>query len=498
MTPNLASLVTEAATRNPSAPAFISADRTVTWSELERLVRAVAGGLAARGLSRGDRVALVISNSIEFVSSYFGVLRAGLIAVPVNTTYTPYETGYLIEQSGAALVLCDRVREEAVQEAAHDVPVIVVGSAAWRSLTIGSTPPPDVEVGPEDVAVLMFTSGTSGRPKGAMLTHQSLLANLDQLSAVPAPQVMRSDDVVLVLLPLFHIYALNAVLGMLARTGAAAVLSGRFDPQEALRLVRRWGVTVVASAPPVYQAWSRVPELSSALADVRMLVSGAAPLTSEVFEAFTAAAGQPLWEGYGMTEASPVIASTVVSGQARAGSVGRPLPGVQIRLCDELGHEVEDGDLGEIWVKGENLFVGYWPDGADGPDEEGWWPTGDLGFLDPDGQLRLVDRRNDLIIVSGFNVYPREVEEVLVKVPGIREVAVMGEPHESTGETVKALVVVRPDADLDADAVRSAAREKLARFKCPTIVEFVPALPHSGTGKVSKGALRERIEGVRE
>jgi len=227
-------------------------------------------------------------------------------------------------------------------------------------------------------------------------------------------------------------------------------------------------------------------------------VSGAAPLTSEVFEAFTAAAGQPLWEGYGMTEASPVIASTVVSGQARAGSVGRPLPGVQIRLCDELGHEVEDGDLGEIWVKGENLFVGYWPDGADGPDEEGWWPTGDLGFLDPDGQLRLVDRRNDLIIVSGFNVYPREVEEVLVKVPGIREVAVMGEPHESTGETVKALVVVRPDADLDADAVRSAAREKLARFKCPTIVEFVPALPHSGTGKVSKGALRERIEGVRE
>lgn len=498
MTRNLAALVTEAAARDPQSPAFISSDRTVTWSELERLVRAVAGGLTARGLVPGDRVAIVMANSIEFVSSYFGVLRAGLVAVPINTTYTSHEIAYLLEQSGASLVLSDRVREEVIREASEDVPAVVVGGAAWRTLTIGSTPPPEFVVGPDDLAVLMFTSGTSGRPKGAMLTHQALLANLEQLSAVPQPQVMRSDDVVLVLLPLFHIYALNAVLGMLAQTGAAAVLSGRFDPQEALRLVRRWGVTVVASAPPVYQAWARVTGLGEALADVRLMVSGAAPLSAEVFEKFTSAAAKPLWEGYGMTEASPVITSTVVTGQAVAGSVGRPLPGVSIKLCDEHGDEVEDGDLGEIWVRGDNLFLGYWPDAADGPDEEGWWATGDVGFLDTDEQLRLVDRRNDLVIVSGFNVYPREVEEVLVKVPGVREVAVMGEPHEATGETVKALIVARADANLDAEAVIDACRVRLARFKCPTIVEFVTALPHSGTGKVSKGALRERIEGVRE
>lgn len=461
-------------------------------------MRAVAGGLTARGLVPGDRVALVITNSIEFVSSYFGVLRAGLVAVPINTTYTPYEISYLLEQSGAALVLSDRSSEDAVQQATDDLPIIVVGSAAWRSLTIGSTPPPEYVVGANDLAVLMFTSGTSGRPKGAMLTHQSLLSNLDQLSSVPDPQVMRGDDVVLVLLPLFHIYALNAVLGMLARTGAAAVLAGKFDPKDALRLVRRWGVTVVASAPPVYQAWARLPGLADALSDVRLMVSGAAPLTPEVFAAFTTAAESPLWEGYGMTEASPVVTSTVVTGVARAGSVGQPLPGVEIKLCDEGGDEVEDGDLGEIYIRGANLFSGYWPDGADGADESGWWATGDVGYFDQNSELRLVDRRNDLIIVSGFNVYPREVEEVLGKLPEVREVAVVGESHPTTGQTVKALIVVRPGMELEPDAVIAAARTKLARFKCPTIVDFVDELPHSGTGKVSKGRLREPIPGVRE
>lgn len=498
MTANLANLVTDAANRNPQAPAFISADRTVTWSELERLVRAVAGGLTSRGLVPGDRVAMVITNSIEFVSSYFGVLRAGLVAVPINTTYTSYEISDLLDQSGAALVLCDRTSEEAVRNANDNVPIIVVGSAAWRSLTIGSTPPPEDAVGADDLAVIMYTSGTSGRPKGAMLTHQSLLANLDQLSAVTKPQLMRSNDVVLVLLPLFHIYALNAALGMLARNGAAAVLSGRFDPKEALRLVRRWGVTVVLSAPPVYQAWSRIPGLAEALADVRLLVSGAAPLSPEVFGAFTAAAGIPLWEGYGMTEASPVIASTVVTGVPRAGSVGQPLPGVEVKLCDENGDDVEDGDLGEIYVRGANLFSGYWPDGVDGPADSGWWATGDVGFFDNNSDLRLVDRRNDLIIVSGFNVYPREVEEILIRLPEVREVAVMGEKDPATGQTVKAMIVVRAGSELDAETVIAAARSKLARFKCPTVVEFVDALPHSGTGKVSKGRLRERIIGVRE
>lgn len=494
---NIAGLVTATAARTPAAPAILGPGRSVTWSELERLVRAVAGGLAARGLAPGDRVGLLVGNSTEFVSSYFGILRAGLVAVPVNTSYTPYEVRYLVEQSGASLIISDAASAAVARESAGEVPVVVIGSDAWRTLTIGSTPPPAVTVGGEDLAVLMFTSGTSGRPKGAMLSHRALLANLDQLAAVTQPEPMRADDVVMVILPLFHVYALNAVLGMLAKVGAAMVITERTDPATALQVVADRGVTVVATAPPVYRAWANEPNLRDALAGVRMLVSGAAPLTADDFEAFADHAGLPVWEGYGMTEASPVITSTVVSGRPNPGSVGQPLPGVELKLCDENGDVVDEGDPGEVVVRGANLFSGYWPDGHDGPDDEGWWATSDVAIIDADGDLRLVDRRNDLIIVSGFNVYPREVEEALQRIDGVVEAAVVGVPHETTGETVKAIVITAQDGP-DADGIIAECRRRLARFKCPTVVEFVTELPHSGTGKISKGALRERIEGVRE
>ncbi|MDQ1247354.1 MAG: long-chain acyl-CoA synthetase [Actinomycetota bacterium] len=490
--------MTEAATRTPDAPALITVDRTVVWSELERMVRAVAGGLAARGLVPGDRVAMLVGNSVEFVSSYFGVLRAGLVAVPINTGYTVYEVRYQVEQSGAALLICEEATATVAREASGEVPVVTIGSDAWRSLTVGSTPPPELSGAAEDLAVLLFTSGTSGRPKGAMLSHRALFANLDQLTAVPEPAPMLPDDVVLLILPLFHSYALNAVLGMLAMHGAAAVLPERFDPVRALAQVKRHGVTVVATAPPVYQAWSELPRIGEALAGVRMMLSGAAPLTRELHEAFTAATGLPVWEGYGMTEASPVVTSTIVSGRPKPGSVGQPLPGVEVKLCDEEGHEVDEGDPGEVVVRGPNLFSGYWPDGHGGPDDEGWWATADVAIFDHEGDLQLVDRRNDLIIVSGFNVYPREVEEALFRIPGVREAAVMGVASETTGEAVKAILIVEDDVELDAEAVIAACRTRLARFKCPTLVEFVTELPHSGTGKISKGVLRERIAGLRE
>jgi long-chain acyl-CoA synthetase len=495
---NIASLVTEAAGRTPEAPALITADRTVSWSDLERLVRAVAGGLAARGLEPGERVAVLVGNSVEFVTSYFGVLRAGLVAVPINTGYTVYEVSYLLEQSGASLLICDQGTSAVAREAAGDVPVVTVGTDDWRRLTVGSTPPPSVVGDVDDLAVLMFTSGTSGRPKGAMLSHRSLFANLDQLTAVTDPAPMLADDVVLLILPLFHSYALNAVLGMMAKNGAAAVLTERFDPEGALALVKRHGVTVVATAPPVYQAWAQNPRVGAALSEVRMLLSGAAPLTRELHEAVTAATGLPVWEGYGMTEASPVVTSTIVSGRPKPGSVGQPLPGIDLKLCDEEGHEVDEGDPGEVVVRGPNLFTGYWPDGHGGPDAEGWWPTADVGIFDEEGDLQLVDRRNDLIIISGFNVYPREVEEVLGRIPGVLEAAVMGVPDHDTGEAVKAILIVEESAGLDAEAVIEQCRTRLARFKCPTVVEFVSELPHSGTGKISKGVLRERIAGVRE
>lgn len=487
---NLADLVSETAARIPEAPAIIAADRTVSWSELERLSRAVAGGLVARGLQNGQRVAMLVGNSPEFVYTYFGILKAGLIAVPLNTAYTAREVSELLGHSGASLLVHDSERASLAREAADEVPTVELGSVEWRRLTVGSTPPPANDVDPEATAVLLFTSGTAGTPKGAMLSHRALRANLDQLAELTEPPAMVADDNVLVLLPLFHSYGLNAVLGMAALTGATIVLGGRTNPGEALSLIRTHRATVVATAPPMYQAWSSEADIVEALRGVRLLISGAAPLSAETFRVFTEVAGVPVWEGYGMTEASPVITSTLVSGRPKPGCVGQPLPGVEVELRDPDSGVVDEGDPGEVIIRGANLFSGYWPDGHDGPDSEGWWATSDVGLLDDDGDLHLVDRRSDLIIVSGFNVYPREVEGVLEAMPGIREVAVVGVADETTGETVKAYVVA--DDEIEVTAVIDFARTKLARFKCPTMVDFVAELPHSATGKITKNALREQ------
>ncbi|NQU37436.1 MAG: AMP-binding protein [Actinobacteria bacterium] len=488
---NLADLVQIAANERPDAPAIITSDRTTTWSELERLVRAVSGGLSFRRLDRGDRVAMVLGNSPEFVSTYFGILRAGLTAVPLNNSYTAPEIATVLRSSGAKLVITDRAAAATVRKAAgSDVAVIEVGSDDWRRLTVGSTPPPDFETDPESIAVLIYTAGTSGTPKGAMLSHRALGANLDQLMSIADPVPMATDDVSLIVLPMFHIYALNAALGLVAKTGSTAVLAERFDASGALRLIRDHHVTNIAGAPPMYIAWSAMPDLADRLATVRMLTSGAAPLPPAVHQQFKTA-GLTIWEGYGMTEASPVISAALVSGNSKPGSVGKPLPGVEVKLVDGTGEEVDEGDPGEIQVRGANLFSGYWPDGAEGPDGDGWFATGDVALADEDGDLHLVDRRRDLILVSGFNVYPREIETVLSRVPGVAEVAVVGVSHPFTGEAVKAIVVPMPGIELEADDILEYAQGHLARFKSPTIVEVVGALPHSVTGKIIKNSLRD-------
>lgn len=495
MDTNLAALVTRAAARTPGSAALVAADHTTTWAELEHLVRAFAGGLRARRVRRGDRVAMLVGNSPDFAVAYFGILRAGCVCVPINTGYTAFEVAYQVQQSGAELLICDAGTYDTAVAAAGTTPVVMIGSDAWRTLLVGSTPPPEDAGGGEDLAVLMFTSGTSGRPKGAMLSHRALLANLDQLAALDDPAPMLPEDIVLVSLPLFHSYALNGALGMVARTGATAVIPGRFDPAAALTMVGTHEVSVVISAPPVYQTWVSEPGIRAALAGVRLLISGAAPLTPAVYGAFEATTGLPVWEGYGMTEAAPVITSTLVTGRPKSGSVGQALPGIELRLHDETGQPVAEDDPGEIVIRGDNLFSGYWPDGTDGPDAEGWWATSDIAIIDSEGDVRLVDRRSDLIIVNGFNVYPREVEEILSELDGISEVAVMGVPDEVSGNVIKAVVVASDD--LDSAAVISYARSRIARFKCPSNIEFVDSLPHSGSGKISKGALRERIAELR-
>jgi len=499
---NIADLVRDAARADPDKPALLFSGGRTTWAELEVRAGEIAAGLRALGLVAGDRVALQLGNTPDFPAAYFGVLRAGLTAVPVNTGYTHDEVRHLLTDSGArALVTSSAEMGLALLgelEGLEHVALVGVRVAPAPATTLSALlrPGDGQSAGAgEDLAVVLYTSGTSGRPKGAMLSHRALLANLEQCSRIEPP-VMAPDDIVLLVLPLFHIYGLNGALGAMAWHGATGVLIERFDPVETLEQLRRHGVTNLIGAPPMYVAWSMLPDVGDAFTSVRLALSGAAPLPPAVLHRVLDTTGHHVFEGYGLTETAPVLTTTLCSHVAKPGSIGRPVPGVELRLLDESGHPVEEGDPGEVVVRGANLFSGYWPDGADGPDAQGWFPTGDVAYVDEDGDLHLVDRRRELVLVSGFNVYPREVEEVLVEHPDIDEAAVLGIAHPYTGESVQALVVLRPGARLGAEEVIAHSARSLARFKCPTAVVFVPSLPHSATGKVSKGQLRDAAAGA--
>ena len=498
---NVSDLVRDAARSSGGKPAFLFRDTTLTWAETEVRVASVAAGLVALGAVPGDRVAVQLGNTPDFPVVYFGALRAGLVAVPVNTGYTRSELLHCLRDSGAVVLVTTRSSAELAVGVAEeldtlrsvvvaDVDTAPAGTTTLDSLLATDPGSGDSIGGGEDLAVVIYTSGTSGRPRGAMLTHRALLANLEQCAQIDPP-VTTVDDVVLLVLPLFHIYGLNAGLGAVAKHGATGVLSERFDPVETLEQIRRHAVTNVVGAPPMYVAWSMLPEIGDAFTSVRLAVSGAAPLPSDVLHRFLDVTGHHVFEGYGLTETAPVLTTTLMSEVAKPDSIGRAVPGIELRLVDEQGRAVEDGDPGEISVRGANLFSGYWPEGVEGPDSDGWFATGDVAYVDHDGDLHLVDRRRELILVSGFNVYPREVEDVLVEHPDVEEAAVLGIAHPYTGESVKAIVVLRQGARLSAEDVIAHCALSLARFKCPTAVEFVAELPHSATGKVSKGRLRE-------
>ena len=509
---SLAALVRSAARQRPDAPAVVAREERLTWAELDAAVDRAAAGYAARDLAPGDRVAVQLPNGLPWLRAVLGALRAGLVVVPVNTAYTEPELEYVLTDSGASLLVAPAERDE------------IAGVPVCPGAPEGDGPPPGVADDPAELAFLCYTSGTTGRPRGAMLTSGALRANQEQCLAMEPPPV-RPDDRVLLVLPLFHVYGLNAGFGLVAATGACAVLEESFDPRATLSVMAEEHVSAVPGAPPMYQAWLAVADaagsdagLRRAFAAVRVASCGAAPLPEEVWTAMRDRAAVTVWEGYGLTEASPVVTSTVVTGRPKPNCIGGPLPGQEVALRDTAdtadptdiadavptaddepreGAEEEGGDdgpgegPGELWIRGPNLFSGYWPDGADGPDADGWLGTGDLAYRDVDGDLHLVDRRSDLILVSGFNVYPAEVERVLDTHPAVAESAVIGVPDPRTGAAVRAVVALEPGQQLAFDELRDHAAGSLARYKVPTSMHFLPSLPHSLTGKVSRARLRE-------
>lgn len=499
---NIADLVRATADRLPDKPALIFQDQPVKFSELDREIDRAAAGIAALGVRKGDRVAVLVNNIPHFVYAYMGLMRAGAVMVPLNTMSTADEVSHVLADAEARVVVAAEAYVRTVEGLRDTLPMLEhvvvageapVGAMTWEQMLGGGSEVPDVTSAPDDLACLPYTSGTTGRPKGAMLTHGNLLANLDQMSQVPLLRITESD-VILLTLPLFHIYALNVILGLSLREGATAVLQERFDPVASMDSVEKHGVTVLFGAPPMFVAWLSTPGIEERdLSMVRVAVSGAAPLPGPVLEEFQRRLGVAIWEGYGLTETAPAVTSNAMGDVPKPGSIGRPLPGIELRLVDEDGHDVVDGDPGEIVVRGPNVFKGYWrrADETEASISDGWLHTGDIAYADEDGYLYIVDRKKDLIIVSGFNVYPREVEEALYRHPKVAEAAVVGIPHPYTGEAVKAYVVMRPGERASEEDIIEFCKRHIARFKCPEVVSFVHELPHTQTGKVLRRALRD-------
>jgi long-chain acyl-CoA synthetase len=484
------------------AVALVSRGKDTTYGELRRQVAGLRGGLVGLGLEPGDRIALAAGNNWYFVATYLAALSAGLVVVPVNPSCRPPELErYLSVTSAKALVLSPAAASTfaAVDRAAvADLEVVITtagvdidGSRVLDDV-MAAEPTPVVDRTADDLAVLMFTSGTAGFPKAAMLTHGNLLSNLDQVQAHPGRQ-QTADDVVLGVLPLFHIFGLNVVLGLSLHTGSRVVLVERFDPATTLESVVNHAVTIVSGPPTMWSAWANLPGTDPrAMATVRVAVSGAAKLPVETAQMVEDRFDIELKEGYGLTETSPVV-TTATGTDAPRGSIGTLVPGVEVRLVDADGDDVLVGDSGEIWVRGPNVFAGYWHDAeatAAALTPDGWLRTGDIAVVDDDGFLYLVDRAKDLIIVSGFNVFPAEVEDVLIEHPAIDGCAVVGVPHPYTGETVKAYVVLASTSSADEDDIIAWCSERLARYKCPTKVLFVDELPAGAGGKVLRRALR--------
>jgi long-chain acyl-CoA synthetase len=485
------------------AVALVSRGRTTTYGELRSQVAGLRTSLVRLGLAPGDRVALLCANNWFFVVGWFAALGAGAEVVPLNPGSPAAELERQLAETETRVVIAGPTGAESYRGVDRlAVPVehlfvsegsTVDGSEPLEALFHAEGEPvPVVDRSPDDVALLMYTAGTSGAPKAAILTHGNLRSNLDQADRVPG-RSLTPDDVCLGLLPLFHIFGLNVVLDGAMQKGASVVLVERFDPVDTLRTVAEHGVTVLAAAPPVYVAWATMPGADGdALRTVRIAASGAAKLPEEVAKAFEDRFDVTIAEGYGLTEASPIV-TTSVGRDARFGSIGVPIPGVEVRLVDEDGEDVVEGDPGEIWVRGPNVFKGYLHDAettARVLTPDGWLRTGDVAVADDDGWLWLVDRRKDLVIVSGFNVYPAEVEDVLRRHPGVADAAVIGEPDPYSGERVKAFVVEEAGVHLEEDELIDYALQYLARYKAPARVDVVDEIPRNAGGKALRRALR--------
>jgi len=482
---NLAGNLAETAREHGDRPAVRFDDAVLTYSELQQAAAGVAGLLRSHGVGPGDRVGLVFPNVPAFPVLFYGALQAGCVIVPMNPLLKAREVEYHLSDSGAKIVFAwDHAADEAATAAA------AVGAT---SVAVPATGPPDlaeyeavpepVERADDDTAVILYTSGTTGQPKGAELTHANLRSNAE-LTARTLVE-LTPQDVLMGCLPLFHVFGLTCGLNAAVQAGACLTLLPRFDAGKALDVVRRDRVTVFEGVPTMYAGMLHHGGHHD-VATLRVCICGGSAMPVEVMKGFEERFGCIVLEGYGLSETSPVASFNHPDSERKPGSIGTPVEGMELRNVDDAGDEVPVGEIGEIAIRGTGLMKGYWgrPEVTAESIPDGWFRTGDLATVDADGYYTIVDRKKDLIIRGGYNVYPREIEEALYEHPAVAEVAVIGIPHDSLGEEVGAAVALQPGSEADIDELREFAKERVAAYKYPRQVWLVNELPKGPTGKI--------------
>jgi long-chain acyl-CoA synthetase len=490
---NLAEILTASAQRDPRHAALKLDAVEVSYGQLDQASARVAGLLAAKRVTAGERVGVMLPNVPYFAVCYYGVLRAGAVVVPLNVLLKRREVAFHLEDSGAKLLLAwEGFAEEATAGARQaGIECALVRPGEFENVLAVAEPTTEVrDADPDDTAVILYTSGTTGTPKGAELTHANLKRNCEIARGLFD---LGAEAVTLGALPLFHSFGQTCSLNATIAAGGTLTLIPRFDPGKALEIIERDRVNVFNGVPTMYGAMLHHPERENFdTSTLQMCGSGGSAMPVELLRGFEQAFGCTVLEGYGLSETSPVASFNHRDRERKPGSIGTPVAGVEMKVVDDAGQELPQGEVGEIVIRGHNVMKGYWnrPDATAETIVDGWLRTGDMAKVDEDGYFFIVDRKKDMIIRGGLNVYPREIEEVLYEHPAVREAAVVGVPHDELGEEVAAAVALKPGAEATPEELREFVKEQLAAYKYPRQVWLVDELPKGPTGKI----LKRRIE----
>ena len=493
---NLTSAFADSIRKHPTKTALFWGEREFSYAQLGDHSKRVSEQLQQNfGIKAGDRVGLWLKNCPAYIPCLFGILQSGAVAVPINSFLKPDEVNYILSDAGIDVLITDSAlgsHHRPLETARPQLRLFRIEAELQPPESTARRPKSGLRAASAaqaDLAVLIYTSGTTGRPKGAMLSHGNLLHNVESCRLVL--QTVELDRFA-VLLPLFHSYMLTVGLLLPLLVGGSVVLVKSVHPvRNALQEVIQRRATVLPAIPQFYRSMvhAAVPEALP----LRLCISGAAPLPAQVLMEFESRFHIPLIEGYGLSEASPVVTKNPLNGKRKPGSIGLPIPNVDVSIQDEAGRQLEPGHMGEVCVRGGNVMRGYWnrPDETAKSMRNGWLLTGDIGYRDAEGYFYITDRKKDMLLVNGINVYPREIEEILYQFPGVKEAAVVGKPDPRKGEQPVAFVAPNEGALLEQKAIRHFLRRKLADYKVPRLVLLVPALPRNATGKILKTELRE-------